>query len=86
MSRSFAPPADRLQSVIARERLIPAVFAAARANLRNPPRIYTEIALEQLPGIVGFFRDDVPAAFPAVSDAGLKAEFQARQRRRASKR
>ena len=46
MSRSFAPPAERLRSVVARERLIPAVFADARRNLRNPPRIYTEIALE----------------------------------------
>src|SRR3984957_13425486 len=41
MSRTFAPPADRLQSVIARERQIPAVFEAARANLKNPPQIYT---------------------------------------------
>ena len=23
----------------------------ARSNLRNPPRIYTEVALEQLPGL-----------------------------------
>ncbi len=28
----------------------------ARANLKNPPHIYTEIAIEQLPGIVSFFR------------------------------
>ena len=61
MSRTFAPPADRLQSVIARERQIPAVFEAARANLKNPPRIYTEIAIEQLPGIVSFFQNDVPS-------------------------
>ena len=57
MSRSFAPPAERLKSVIARERLIPRVFQSARENLANPPRIYTEIALEQLPGIVSFFRE-----------------------------
>lgn len=55
MSRTFAPAPDRLRSVIARERQIPGVFAAARANLKNPPRIYTEIAIEQLPGIVSFF-------------------------------
>ena len=60
MSRTFAPPADRLKSVIARERQFPAVFEAARANLKNPPRIYTEIAIEQLPGIVSFFQNDVP--------------------------
>jgi hypothetical protein len=76
MSRTFAPPGARLQSVIARERQFPAVFEAARANLKNPPRIYTEIAIEQLPGIVSFFQNDVPAAFKQVTDAKLLAEFQ----------
>ncbi|HEV3197844.1 MAG TPA: DUF885 domain-containing protein [Bryobacteraceae bacterium] len=76
MSRSFAPPAERLKSVIARERLIPRVFQAARQNLSNPPRISTEVALEQLPGIVSFFHDDVPAAFKQVTDQALLAEFQ----------
>ena len=76
MSRTFAPPADRLQSVIARERQIPAVFEAARANLKNPPRIYTEVAIEQLPGIVSFFQNDVPAAFKQVTDPKLLADFQ----------
>jgi uncharacterized protein (DUF885 family) len=76
MSRSFAPPAERLKSTIARERLIPRVFQSARENLKNPPRIYTEIALQQLPGIVSFFQNDVPAAFRMVSDAPLVAEFQ----------
>jgi uncharacterized protein (DUF885 family) len=76
MSRTFAPPGDRLQSVIARERQFPPVFQAARANLKNPPRIYTEIAIEQLPGIVSFFQNDVPAAFKQVTDAKLLAEFQ----------
>jgi hypothetical protein len=37
MSRNFAPPEERLRSVIARERLMPKVFEAARANLNNPP-------------------------------------------------
>ena len=76
MSRSFAPPEVRLKSVIARERLIPRVFESARANLRNPPRIFTEVAIEQLPGIVSFFKDDVPKAFQSVTDNGLRADFE----------
>src|ERR1700722_2617568 len=76
MSRTFASPDVRLQSVIARERQFPAVFEAARANLKNPPRIYTEIAIEQLPGIVSFFQNDVPAAFKDVKDPALLAQFQ----------
>ena len=75
ISRSFAPPGERLKSVIARERLAKAVLAQARRNLRNPPRIYTEVALEQLPGNIAFFKDDVPAAFKAVTDRALLDEF-----------
>jgi uncharacterized protein (DUF885 family) len=75
MQRSFAPAAERLHLLIARERAMPAALAQGRANLKNPPKIYTEIALEQLPGIVGFFRDDLPRAFRDVDDAALQAEF-----------
>ena len=77
MERKFAPPEERLRSLIAREKLMPKSLVAARENLKNPPRIYTEIAIEQLPGIVSFFQHDVPLAFADVKDAGLNAEFAA---------
>ncbi len=77
MERKFAPPEDRLRSLIAREKLMPKTLRDARENLRNPPRIYTEIALEQLPGIVSFFQHDVPLAFADVKDAWLNSEFAA---------
>ena len=76
MKRNFAPPEERLRSVIARERQIPKAFEAARQNLRNPPKIYTEIALEQLPDVADFYRKDVPEAFSAVKDPKLLAEFK----------
>ena len=75
MARTFAPPEQRLQSVIAREKQIPAVFQAAKQNLKNPPPIYVDIALEQVPGIIGFFQKDVPEAFTAVKDQKLLDEF-----------
>jgi uncharacterized protein (DUF885 family) len=76
MSRKFAPEDQRLRSVIQRERQIPQVFRAARANLKNPPRIYTQVALMQLPGIISFFQKDVPAAFPHVRSRKLLVEFR----------
>jgi uncharacterized protein (DUF885 family) len=76
MSRTYAPPAERLKSAIAREKLIPRLFQSARENLKNPPEIYTSVALEQLPGIEGFFEKDVPEAFAKVKDAALIAEFK----------
>jgi uncharacterized protein (DUF885 family) len=75
MERKFASPDDRLRSLVAREKRMPALLDAARANLKNPPRVYTEIAIEQLPDIVSFFEHDVPAAFTDAQDTALKAEF-----------
>jgi hypothetical protein len=76
MSRSFADPEVRLRSLIARERAMPAALAAARVNLLNPPRIYTEIALEQLPGNIAFFENDVPQAFQEVKEPALLEQFR----------
>lgn len=75
MERPFAPPNTRLRSVVEREKLIPQVFEAARRNLKNPPRIFTEIALEQIDGLVSFFEKDVPAAFTQADDPKAKADF-----------
>ena len=76
MSRNFASPEQRLQDVIAREQKMPANFAAAKANLKDVPKIYTEIALQQVPGIIKFFQTDVPLAFKSVTDPKLLADFK----------
>lgn len=76
MSRKFAPQPERLAAVVEREKQMPAVFAAARANLKNVPKTYVEIAAEQIPGIVSFFQNDVPAAFTEVKDPKLLADFK----------
>jgi uncharacterized protein (DUF885 family) len=75
MSRKFASTDDRLRSAIAREKQAPAVLVAARQNLKNPPQIYTEIALQQLPGLMSFFQHDVPSPFADAKDAALKSDF-----------
>jgi len=76
MSRRFAPPDERLKSLIAREKQMPVVFDAAKQNLKNPPKIYTQVALEQLPGIISFFQKDVPDAFKEAKDQATIQEFQ----------
>ena len=75
MERPFAPVNTRLKAAIARERLMPAVFTAARQNLKNPPRIFTEIALEQIDGIISFFQTDVPEAFKDATDKQALSDF-----------
>src|SRR5256885_14605145 len=76
MKRNYATPEERLRSAIERERQIPKALEYARQNLKNPPKIYTEIALEQLPDETDFFRKDVPEAFSEVKDPKLLAEFK----------
>lgn len=75
MERKFAPADDRLRSLISREKLMPGLIAEAHTNLQNPPRIFTQIAIEQLPGIISFFQRDVPRAFEDAKDPALKSEF-----------
>ena len=75
MSRTFASPDDRLRSVVAREKQAPGALASARENLKNPPLIYTQVAIEQLPGIIDFFQHDVPDAFAKATDPQVKSDF-----------
>jgi uncharacterized protein (DUF885 family) len=75
MSRNYAPVNTRLRAAVEREKLMPQVFAEARKNLKNPPKIYTEIALEQIDGLVSFFQNDVPAAFKDATDTETKTDF-----------
>ncbi len=76
MERNYASPDVRLRAVVARERKMPQVLTEARENLKNPPRIFTEIALEQVDGLVSFFENDVPSAFSGATDPTTKSDFQ----------
>jgi uncharacterized protein (DUF885 family) len=76
MERKFASPDERLGSLIAREKRMPGLLAEARVNLNNPPRIFTQVAIEQLPGIISFFQHDVPLAFADAKDPALKQDFR----------
>jgi uncharacterized protein (DUF885 family) len=75
MERPFAPANDRLRALVEREKLMPQALLDARTNLKNPPQIYTEIALEQIDGLVSFFQTDVPSAFQDANDPDIKTAF-----------
>ncbi len=77
IKRDFAPLSERLKSVIEREKKIPDFLAQGMKNLdaQKVPPVYLDIAFEQLPGIISFFEDSVPAAFTSVADPELKKLF-----------
>lgn len=77
IARDFAPLQVRMKSVIARERLIPQALEFAKQNLdpQMVPKIYAEIALENMPGAIEFFKVSVPATFKGVKNQELQKEF-----------
>ncbi len=79
IKRDFAPAPERLRSVIARSKAIPALYAAARANVQNPPREFTDLAIRMAKGSTGFFEGSVAtwAKQAASADAALWKEFEA---------
>ena len=82
MKRDFAPARDRLRSMVARLRGVPAIYAAARANVANPPKDFTDVALLMARGTSGFLEGSVAtwARTAAGDDAALLAEFEAANR------
>jgi len=78
IKRDFAPAHDRLRSIVARLQAVPSVYAAARTNVKNPPKEFTDLAIRMCKGSVGYFERTVPqwAKAAAGEDAALFAEFE----------
>jgi uncharacterized protein (DUF885 family) len=79
-SREFAPVEERMRSLLARMAGIPAIIAAARANLADVPKPWAEQALKDTRGTVTYLRRDLPQALEAQGlarvDARLREEFE----------
>jgi uncharacterized protein (DUF885 family) len=78
MKREFAPAKERLQAVTARLEGAPALVAAMKANVTNPPKEFTDLAIRVAAGSVGFLKGDVAkwAKDAAAGDAQALADFQ----------
>ncbi len=79
--REFAPLKDRMRSVLARLKDVPELLQAGRDNLVNPPRVFTEVAIETIEGGIQFFDTTVPelaADVPELRSDVLSANDRAR--------
>jgi len=72
IARDFAPLKERLANAKARLEQIPEVVAAAKTNLKNPPRIHTETAIAQNKGVIGLIKGDLQMF---ADQAGMKTEL-----------
>ncbi len=77
LKRNYAPPEQRLDAVLARERQIVRLLGEARANLESPPRIYTEMAIPQARRSIDYFTRDVPQMIEQASGGRLSAARKA---------
>jgi len=77
MKRNFAPPAERLRSMVSRLKGVPALMKAMKENIENPPHELTDLAFRMAHGSVGFFKDSVAmwAKDAAGNDTALLQEF-----------
>ena len=77
IKREFAPAEVRMRSVTAREVAALKNLDAARSNLKPAltPKVFVDIALQQMPATIGFFNNDVPLAFAKVADGPDKQAF-----------
>jgi uncharacterized protein (DUF885 family) len=69
LARDAAPLAQRLPSVVARLRKIPALLATGMRNLTRSPRVWTDVALDETEGAREFLDSTVAALLPDTTEA-----------------
>jgi uncharacterized protein (DUF885 family) len=71
----FDTPERRMSLATERLRQVPEVLASARENLKQPPRIYTEVAIDEFAGTHAFLKTSLVQAFAVVKDEAVRARF-----------
>lgn len=78
---NHAPLSEKVVPLIARIKSVPALFATARKNIKNPPQIYVDAALESLETAMDFYKEvaaELMNKFPERADNILKTSTAAR--------
>ncbi len=74
LARDFAPLEERLRNLNERLEDVSAALEAAKANLKNPPRIHTQTAILQNPGAIALIAEQLDAFLEEAPQ--LKAEME----------
>jgi uncharacterized protein (DUF885 family) len=72
---AFDTPERRMALATERLKRVPEVLAAGRENLKQPPRMYTEVAIDEFTGTHSFLKTSLPQAFALVKDEVVRARF-----------
>jgi uncharacterized protein (DUF885 family) len=68
-ARDYAPAPQRAASLRKRMEAIPGVIAQAKQNLKNPPRVHTETAIDQVQGAISLVKDGLNEVLDKAPDA-----------------
>ena len=82
MLSQHAPLSEKLLSIISRMKAVPDLFRNARENIKNPPPIYIEAALETLESGIDFYQQsasELMNKFPERADEILRVSTRARE-------
>src|SRR5262245_13972347 len=77
LTQSTLPQATNVKNAAARMAFIPKIVAAAKANLKNPPRVFVETAIRQNRGAIAFYEHgifEVAGETPQLSVLGPAAK------------
>jgi uncharacterized protein (DUF885 family) len=69
VARDYAPAPQRAASLRKRMEAIPNVIAQAKANLKNPPRVHTETAIDQVQGAISLIKDGLNEVLDKAPEA-----------------
>jgi hypothetical protein len=64
---NYAPLDVRAKSAYERLRQLPGFMKEAKDNLKTPAQVFTETAIAQFPGIMKFYKEDLPGLIGGVS-------------------
>lgn len=70
IDKDDVPIAERARALTARLHAVPALLDQGRANLKNPPRSFTEAAIFTASGTISFPQDTLPAFSAQAGEAG----------------
>ena len=67
-SREYARFPERMSNLQKRMEVMPQILEAGKKNLKNPPRLWTEIAIETTKGGIGFYKDLIGPAIKEMPE------------------
>lgn len=69
LTQEFAPLETRAKNAADRLKDLPKLLKQAKENLKTPPQLYTEAAIQQFPAILDFYKNELPSLIENAPEA-----------------